>query len=310
LTKLFQISHGKAHRAIEDAKATANLLIFLLHILSRKNIKKVNQIYYPRKKFELDQCHYKDFEELKSHEHYLNEINIPILCTVKGRNGIILSIFPLLNFKKNQKIIYKAIQGMPWKMLTLKLMSSPLQGLFYLYRNIQKIPPQYSMMNLSLIQNYLFSSPLSHDSVSPINYDDQPEHFTSLVLSHFKKIYLLPHIIPQQFMAIHLDPTILKQDFIFRFPAHQLKLNQFLLKMERRIQHYLQQKNQDLFAYTKNKYVTLQLIDHYCELEKNPYLQEITGAHYQKSQLEKDQLQAFLKKYEKHDLFNFPNNHL
>ena len=57
MSRLFNVNHSKAHRAHDDATATAELLIIYLNIFVEKGIKKVNQLYYPRNKFELDRTH-------------------------------------------------------------------------------------------------------------------------------------------------------------------------------------------------------------------------------------------------------------
>ena len=54
MSSIFDIPHSQAHRAIEDARATGLLLLKYMDIFESKNIRKVNQLYYPRNKFELD----------------------------------------------------------------------------------------------------------------------------------------------------------------------------------------------------------------------------------------------------------------
>ena len=43
--KYFNIEHGKAHRALDDAKASAKLLLQYLDIFEKKNIDKINHLY-------------------------------------------------------------------------------------------------------------------------------------------------------------------------------------------------------------------------------------------------------------------------
>ena len=54
MSRIFGIKHKQAHRALDDAKATANLLLKYLHIFIKKNITKINHLYYPRNRYELD----------------------------------------------------------------------------------------------------------------------------------------------------------------------------------------------------------------------------------------------------------------
>ena len=54
--QLFNIPHCHAHRALEDARACAHLLLKFLQVFIRKGICKVNQLYYPQSRFELDRA--------------------------------------------------------------------------------------------------------------------------------------------------------------------------------------------------------------------------------------------------------------
>ena len=49
MSSIFNIGHGQAHRALDDALATANLLLKYLEIFIRKNIGKINHLYLPKK---------------------------------------------------------------------------------------------------------------------------------------------------------------------------------------------------------------------------------------------------------------------
>jgi len=55
--QLFGIKHSHAHRALEDALVTAKLFIKYLNFFVAKKIKKINHLYYPRRKYELDSAH-------------------------------------------------------------------------------------------------------------------------------------------------------------------------------------------------------------------------------------------------------------
>ena len=55
----FDIEHNKAHRALDDALASARLMLKYLDIYIDKWNKKVNHLYYPRNKYELDRLQIK-----------------------------------------------------------------------------------------------------------------------------------------------------------------------------------------------------------------------------------------------------------
>ena len=59
MSQIFEISHNNAHRALDDADATAKLFLKYLDIFKAKGIKKINHLYYPKNRFELDLTHFK-----------------------------------------------------------------------------------------------------------------------------------------------------------------------------------------------------------------------------------------------------------
>jgi DNA polymerase-3 subunit alpha (Gram-positive type) len=58
MCSIFHIPHKKAHKAIDDANASAKLLLTYLKIFIEKGITKINHLYYPRDRFELDRKQY------------------------------------------------------------------------------------------------------------------------------------------------------------------------------------------------------------------------------------------------------------
>ena len=53
MSNLFKIDHGNAHRALDDARATAKIFLIFLQIFKNRKIEKLNHLYYPKNKFEI-----------------------------------------------------------------------------------------------------------------------------------------------------------------------------------------------------------------------------------------------------------------
>jgi DNA polymerase-3 subunit epsilon len=310
LTKLFHLPHGKAHRAIEDARATAHLLLFFLHILSEKKIKKVNQIYYPRKKFELDNCHFKTLKELESNEEHLSKIPIPMLITIKGEEGVLLDILPYDSFINHKKSFHHKLNQHSWQMITIKLISSPLQGIFYLYKNFQKIPNQLMIKNIMFVAEALglqdFQE-LVKNFMMKENYAEDIEKYLKEIRN---KIFILPHIVPQQFIAFHLESYFLKKDFIFRFPTHQQKFNQFLSKIEKRFVQNTHPSLEKKRTENQIHFRPILLIHQYLQKIPSPYLHIIDLNNLRNNNSEQKKVLDYLKSYEQHNIFQFPTYHL
>ena len=110
MSKIFDISHNKAHRALDDALATANLLINYLQIYISKDIQKINHLYYPRNRYELDRANFKKGTPLDKIIEKLKTIKSPSLITLKGENGVIIYTIPYNNSKEDQALISNKIK--------------------------------------------------------------------------------------------------------------------------------------------------------------------------------------------------------
>ena len=108
MSRIFAIKHAKAHRALDDALATAELLIHFLNIFIKKGITKINHLYYPRNKFELDKIHIKKQTPENNIRKDLSEIKMPFLISFKGKNGVILFSIPCNNSPKELELILKS----------------------------------------------------------------------------------------------------------------------------------------------------------------------------------------------------------
>ncbi len=140
MSQIFGIPHSQAHRAIEDARATGRLLLKYLDIFEAKNIRKVNQLYYPRNKFELDRVIFDQPDGLEKVYETLSKIDIPAVLTIKGDNGVILTIFPLKKPSEEVEALKEYVTGFRWSQIHVRLCGPFIEGLFFMNSNFVKIP--------------------------------------------------------------------------------------------------------------------------------------------------------------------------
>ena len=133
MSQIFNITHSKAHRAIEDARATAFLLLKYLEIFEEKKIRKVNQLYYPRNKFELDRAIFENEEGLDEVFKVLEKTQTPAILSVKGDNGVILTILPLKNPSIEVEAMKVLLADFRWSQIHIRLSGPFIEGLFFTY---------------------------------------------------------------------------------------------------------------------------------------------------------------------------------
>ena len=125
MCRIFNIKHQKAHRALDDAMATAKLLIKYLNIFISKDIQKLNHLYYPRNKYELDQYHFKRNLENPNQTTEilckLSSVKASSLVTLKGVNGVILYSLPFTGKREQIELIEQKVKDLDWRTLTIKL---------------------------------------------------------------------------------------------------------------------------------------------------------------------------------------------
>jgi DNA polymerase-3 subunit epsilon len=210
LSTIFGIDHKKAHRAIQDAKATAELLIKYLDIFKKKNIRKVNQLYYPRNKFELDRAHFDKGDDFEMISNEIKACSAPLVIYIKGENGLLLSVIPLDNPKKEFSLFEEILKSCKWEMISLRLVGPMLEGLLQLNLHYNKLPEKNQQHILGyLIEKYEID-PIKHNLNSLLGYD--------FVISQ--------HLISDQLVLYNFFNFNHKSKLIFKYPNQKKKLNQ------------------------------------------------------------------------------------
>jgi DNA polymerase-3 subunit epsilon len=208
MSSLFGIDHSNAHRAHDDARATGKLLLKFLDIFIAKGIKKVNQLYYPKNKFELDRLHFEEGSSKKEILKLIEKNNCSMMILLKGDRGLILGALPVEKPKEEIEFISEFIDMVPWKILTIRLVRPLLEGLFQFNNHYLKYdePIRIKVLNY-LKERYKTDQEITKD------FSTQGLDF---VISH--------HLIKQQVIVrsfLNLNTTTKS---IFKFPAQKKKM--------------------------------------------------------------------------------------
>lgn len=229
MSKVFSINHNKAHRALDDAYATAELLIKYLNIFIDKNVKKVNHLYYPRNKYELDRFHAKSKEEMDGILAKVDRLETPCLITIKGSNGIILHALPMNNSSKEREYAKEVLQKIEWESATIRLFGSFIEAFAQFNNLYNKLDPVVRSEILAKLKD--FNLPESMKSIKKEVLND--EDVDSLLGKN--SFVICPHLVPEQLIIYPLSSLHPKSGLIFRFPGHKKKLLQFISSRAQKI---------------------------------------------------------------------------
>ncbi|MBY0412770.1 MAG: 3'-5' exonuclease [Bdellovibrionales bacterium] len=213
MSKIFNLQHQKAHRALDDANASAELLLKYLSIFIHKKISKVNSLYYPKNKFELDRINYKK-EDIKGIIEQINSLKSPFLVTLKGVEGVVLFSMPAHGLPSEKEYIIKKIQEIPYEMLTLKLTGPYFQGLLEMSSYFSKIS---DTLELESIQKLCEFNGIDINAIDLQHPIEMPGDFI-----------VVNHLIPEQYVIYPIKSLHQKLELVFRYPTHQNKLVQYI----------------------------------------------------------------------------------
>lgn len=214
MSKIFNLKHQKAHRALDDALASAELLLKYLTIFIHKKIHKVNSLYYPKNKFELDRIHYKKDTPLIEIIAQIESLKTPMLITLKGHEGIVLFSFPSLSGPAETKYIIEKIKTTPFEILTIKMIGPFFQGLIEMSTYYSKISETLQVETIQKLCEF------HAISFSDVNFE------TAIEFEH--DFVVMNHLIPEQYVIYPLCSLHHKMELVFRYPTHQNKLVQYI----------------------------------------------------------------------------------
>lgn len=288
MSQIFNIPHSQAHRAIEDARATGHLLLKFMEIFEDKGIRKVNQLYYPRNKFELDRAIIDAPEGLEKVRSILAGIDNPSILSVKGDNGVILTILPIKNPASEVGDVIKYLESFRWSQIHIRLSGPFIEGLFFMNSNFIKIPETYRQKTIEYLKarHQLPPAPKLMD-----------EH----------DFVITPHLISGQFIVYSFLNFSPYSQLIFKYPSHKKKLHQFLLGQVNRFES--QQKGK------KKVFIQNDIRDIFLSLFKDSLVQEPKLYLTLKIADIKDERKTYLDQIEQMalseaDRYRFPMKHL
>lgn len=229
MSKIFSIKHKKAHRALDDAKASAELLLNYLHIFISKDIQKINHLYYPRNRYELDRIHYKvDQHNNKTIIEKLKSITTPYILTLKGENGVILFSLPCKGTSIEMEYITEKLKEHSWLTTTIKLFGPYIEALVHFNNLFQKIDPQ----TRGEIFKFMWKQNLQGEKL-PQKEDDIDQN--TFLEKEFGDFVITNHIVPEQLIIYPIAALHVKNQLIFRYPSHKKKLLQYINSKSQRI---------------------------------------------------------------------------
>lgn len=291
LCQLFEIKHHKAHRAKDDAKATAEILLRYLQIYIEKNIRKVNQLYYPKNKFELDRI---NLGRESSNEQIIEIIKnapSPLTVTIKGEKGVMVGVIPLIKCSKEFEIVETILKLHAWELVTIRLMGPLLEGILQLNLHISKFPEDSKNLILAHItENYAQeTADVDRNFLGKLDY------------------MVTPHLIKEQLICYSFLNFSLGTKLIFKYPTHKKKLLQHLATQKKRFKTFQKEKkklnmNKELIPILNNH------LFHEFNNKKTNYF-FITQDQLKKNEEELvKSLEDFCKK--KNNVYLYPKKHL
>lgn len=288
MSQIFNISHSNAHRAIEDARATGYLLLKYLEMFEEKKIRKINQLYYPRNKFELDRAIIEHEEGLDEVFRVLSKIESPAILSVKGDNGVILTILPLKDPSKEVEEMKVFLADFRWSQIHIRLSGPFIEGLFFMNSNFVKIPDTYRKKTIEYLKKR-YKLPAAPNLID--------EH----------DFVITPHLITGQYIVYSFLNFSPYAQLVFKYPSHKKKLHQFLSGQVSRFE--IQQKGKKK-VYLQNdiKEIFLSLFQDALNTDPNLYVTL-------KNSDIKDDRKTYLDRIEKlalehPDPYQFPTKHL
>ena len=214
MSKIFDLQHQKAHRALDDAMASAELLLKYLSIFIHKKISKVNSLYYPKNKFELDRINFKKDVPVDGIIDQISSLTCPFLVTLKGLEGVVLFSMPSHATAEEMKYIAEKIRTIPYEILTLKLTGPYFQGLLEMSSYFSKISVPLEIETIKKLCEFNGIDEKSVDHQTP---EEMPADFI-----------VINHLIPEQYVIYPLRSLHQKLELVFRYPTHQNKLVQYI----------------------------------------------------------------------------------
>ena len=203
-----------AHRALDDAKATAQILLRYLELFMSKGITKVNHLYYPRNKFELDRNYY-DVNNKALLLETISKQTSSMYVVLTSENGLIEAVLPI---KSGSEMSHAQnfIHDLTWSRATLYLTGNFFESLRRTNLHFFKMPPEAKSHTLNYLKTII--EKIDNQSLQKLN-------------SSYQAFMIFPHLIENQYNLYFINNATFKNKLIFKIPGHEKKLSQFSKKV-------------------------------------------------------------------------------
>jgi DNA polymerase-3 subunit alpha (Gram-positive type) len=216
MSKIFKIKHKKAHRALDDADATAKLFLNYLGIFEDKGVKKINHLYYPKNRYELDLANFKKDSPHKEIFKKIKDIDSPFLLSFKGKNGVILDAFPSSGTEKEHPYIQELVESTEWETLTIKLVGPFTEVLIKFNHLFSKLAGEQRTKVIDKLWE-LHIGEEKKKELKKVAKDKLNNDFV-----------IMNHLVPEQFTIYPMCALGHRNELIFRYPGHKKKLLQYI----------------------------------------------------------------------------------
>jgi len=237
LSQFFGITLARAHRALDDAIATAHIFLSFLSFFHKRKARDIKDLYYPKKNFEWNQIHCDSWQQVTKFE----SLPFPGFVHAKGINGEILGAIPFTQLKINNILNY-------FPTLTQsKKISLTFSGHFLI-----AFSSSIGLIPRPLWEN-LYNFFLQEERSLYFNNEKNrrpPEESSALLESKEFPFILVPHLFPGQLSF--LDLGVLGEEradkiFTFKFPEHQKKFFTVLRAKNKKRPSFLSNNWKNLF---------------------------------------------------------------
>jgi len=228
MSKVFGISHVKAHRALDDAEAAAKLLLKYLQIFIEKDIKKINHLYYPRNRYELDRANFKKETPIEEIIENLKKLKTPYLFTLKGDNGIIQFCYPAAQTEKELEYFKESLNKHDWTNCTILLYGTFLEALIAFNSFFAKLDASVKTEILKFLWKEYFPNKKALSSTPNGEENNTGDIGQKVFEDELGDYIIMNHLVPEQYIIFPIASMHKKSELIFRYPSHRKKLIQYI----------------------------------------------------------------------------------
>ena len=219
MSKIFKIPHDGVHRALDDAYATAQLLQIYLKAFIDRGIPKINHLYYPGHRYELDQMCFVRSPSFGSPEALVRLKSMcrktPFRICLQNAKGAVLFAFPCQGHMAEARFVSQKIEQLDWKTITFKLYGPFVENLIHFFSFFDKLKPN----TREEVMGFLWKQHLPQCDPSSFN----TKHIQDLgdfVTTH--------HFVPEQMLIFPTGAIRPRHQLIYRYPGHEKKLLQYI----------------------------------------------------------------------------------